>query len=312
MNRLDRVAADRVSRRVSPRPLLSVLVALLALAPALAAARSLPADAASPTVGHAAVVAHGVASLTGEDLAWRLASLSRDPAEGVGEAVAPLGFLLADAGTLLVGDRSGDKRARLAAGEAVFLQDDQELALAALGDDQADFYEFALVPAGEAADAGSGDVVHTGRPFPAAGGDLDLDLVRATLATGEATTLPEGSGPTLVLATNGTVAILPEDGTDSTTLAAGEAGSFAGAIAVRAEDGEATFVAALVGPEVIAPAALAPIAFSALATDAPDQDRDRLNDADEADRGTDPTNPDSDGDGTLDDADVDPLDPATS
>ena len=41
----------------------------------------------------------------------------------------------------------------------------------------------------------------------------------------------------------------------------------------------------------------------------PDTDGDGLNDGDEVNLGTDPTNPDTDGDGVPDGADADPLDP---
>ena len=317
MDRLTSVHPDRPSgsrHRFTSR--LALFATLLALVPTLGgrAAEQLQSDgSASPASGPAAVIAQGLAPLTGSDIAWRVTTVTADPADGVGELTAVLGFVLADSGTVLLGESDSGKRSRLAPGEASFLREGQALAVAALGDDPAVFYEFALVPSSEPADAPGVEVVHAGQPFPGPAGDHDLDLIRAALAQSESTTLPEGSGPTLILATDGTLEAAPDDGAAPTTLSAGEAAEFGGAVTVRATSGDATFAAAVLGPQVAPPDLLVPApATSAAAVDTADQDRDTVSDADEALIGSDSANPGSDGDGTIDGRDTNPIDPAVS
>ena len=116
---------------------------------------------------------------------------------------------------------------------------------AGLGD-EAGYY---LIGLGTDGDAG----VFEGQPTDSLTGMRDLDLMRDSLGEKESVKLSAGDGPTLVMATKGTIVVDTESG-QKTTLTKGHAAEFDGRITVKAS----------------------------------------------ADGGTDPNNPDTDGDGLND------------
>ena len=252
-------AAALAGRRIARpgRMLILAAIAVLLAAPAGAAVlRQLAPDAPSPARGHAAVVAHGVAALPTGQLAWRVVE---DLAEGPDDAPIQeraLGFALADAGAVLVNDLGAGTQARLAAGEAAFVPAGAQQQRASLGPAPTPYYRLALVAAADAADDGGDRLLFAGEPFavPARGGGgrgHDLDLVRDVLGPNEASELPDVGFPTLVLATAGEVQVETFAGDPAVTLAAGEAAAFDGDLVVVAGGNRgASFVAALVGPEV--------------------------------------------------------------
>ncbi len=250
------------------RPLVALLVAILGLSAALgavAAARQLAADDASPAQGHAQVVAHGVAAVPSGEVAWRVVSDTADLEDDAETQERALGFALADQDAFLINDLSFGTQARLAAGEATFVPSGVQQQRIALGDAAAAYYRIALIPAGDADDAGGDDLIFSGEGFAAAG-NRDLDLVRDVVAADDEAQLADTGFPTLVLATAGSIEVETADGAAPTTLAAGEAAEFEGALSITTTGAEeATFVAAVIGPEV--PALPTP---SPTATPAPD------------------------------------------
>jgi len=253
-------AAALAGRRVAHpgRVLVLVAVTVLLAAPAGAAVlRQLGSDAPSPALGHAAVVAHGVAPLPTGQLAWRVVEdVAEDPDDAPIQESA-LGFALADAEAVLVNDLSAGTQARLAAGEATFVPAGAQQQRASLGPAPTPYYRLALVAAADAADDGGDRLLFAGEPFavPVRGGGggrgHDLDLVRDVLAPNEASELPDVGFPTLVLATAGEVQVETFAGDPAVTLAAGEAAAFVGELVVVAAGNRgASFVAALIGPDV--------------------------------------------------------------
>src|SRR5215216_3413921 len=83
---------------------------------------SLESDAPSPATRHAQVIAHGVAVLPPDAIAWRFTAdrtVTRRP-RTLEERVA--GFILADKGVLALVDQDGQLLARLAPGEAIWTE----------------------------------------------------------------------------------------------------------------------------------------------------------------------------------------------
>ncbi|HEU0114913.1 MAG TPA: hypothetical protein VFQ80_09555 [Thermomicrobiales bacterium] len=313
-----------------------VAIAAVAGLPALTA-RAQQAVDGSPASGSAQVVAQGVAPLAGGDLVWRVVAEPAAPAAQATAVDGRPGFVVADQGTLVVaGAKSGDEW-RLEPGEAAFVRGDEQETRAALDSSATAYFALELVPSAEAASAGGGTLVFASEPFAGSNARHDLSLVRDTLAAGATSALPAGAAPTLVLSTAGSATVTTDKGT-SATLAAGEAGTFTGALTIAGGDQGGTFVAGYVGPETpamqalaagqaaqpalaaaaspapaapVAPAAtpaaanaaapaVAAAATPAAAPSADDADGDGLTAAQEAELNTDPNLADTDGDGLTD------------
>src|SRR5690606_7635547 len=118
----------------------------------------------------------------------------------------------------------------------------------------AQYYRIALVPAEQARDAGGDELVFGGDSFTAPGGDqFDLDLVRDVIRPNESSTIPEGNGPTVILVTDGMADVSVDDAAP-VRLEPGEAANFLGDVTIRGVGLEpATYVAAVIGPEVPPP-----------------------------------------------------------
>jgi len=243
-------------RRLLVGALATLLVTLLALGTAIgtaAAVRQLDNDAPSPAQGSAQVIAQGVAELPAGDVAWRVtrASAPDAAASPVQDAV---GFVLADEDALQLYDPDSGDQVRLAAGEATFVTAGSRQSQFALGDGPVAFTRIELVEAANADDADGAELLFTSESFAAPDGDRDLDLVRDVLAEDEEATLTLGSAdvPVLLLVTEGAVEILPASDTaaQSNPLTAGQATGVAGEVIIRAGADGATFVAAVIGPEL--------------------------------------------------------------
>ena len=166
------------------------------------------------------------------------------------------GFLLVDQGSLLVNDLDAGRQTRLAAGEATFLPAPTTHQEAPLGNAPASSYRIELVAGSEVGDAGDDQLVFIGEPFASPGGTRDLDLVREVLDADESVDLELESyaAPALLLVTAGAVELVPADNPAAAPvrLPAGQGAGLGGNVTVRAADGaEATFVTAIVGPEVL-------------------------------------------------------------
>ena len=241
-----------------------LLIALLTLGSALsaaAAALQAEADDPSPASGHASVIAQGVADVPDGEVVWRVTSAEAEEATDTpadGTTADALGFVLADEDALVLNNLDTGAQVRLAAGEADFTPAGAVLQPIALGDEPVPYHRIDLV---ESPLAAEDDPTFAGEAFTAPEGNRDIDLVRDVLEQDEEVEVQYGSEdvPAVLFVTDGTVEIVPADDPEGepSTLSAGEATEVTDEVVVRAtdEDGEdeeagATFVAAVVGPEV--------------------------------------------------------------
>ena len=233
--------------------LAGLLVAILLLgAPVAAGVLRQPApDDPSPAQGHAEVIAHGVAPMPDDELAWRVVADTAALPDDADRAERALGFVLAAEDALLLNDLDSRAQTRLAAGEAVFVPAGAEQQRVSLAAGPVAYYRLELVPGAEADDAGDGELIFSTTPFPAPDGNRDIDLVRDVLAPGEETQLLDTGEQGVLLVTAGEVQAGVPGAPETVTAGAGEAATFRGGLTVRnTGTEEAAFVAALIGPAV--------------------------------------------------------------
>jgi hypothetical protein len=236
------------------------IYALLAIAsvalwlPGMAAVAQVPPlepDDPSPATRHAQVIAHGVASMPGDEIAWRLAAdRAMPPTRAVAEE-RPAGFILADKGVVALVDQEGRRLARIAPGEAVWVEPDVTRAVIGIERKAPDYYGIALVPATDLAEDAPGLI--GGAPFVAPSGDaFDVDLIRDVLNRAEESVVSTGPSPALLLVTRGTVFV--ESNSGLVEMTTGEAAQVAGDVVISgASRAPAVFVVARIGPEVPSP-----------------------------------------------------------
>lgn len=235
----------------------------------------------SPATGNARVIAQGVAPLVNEEVVWRAVIYRARPRADALTATRPLGFLVASGGPLLLSndDPATDEEdltpeARLAPGEALLVRAGTDQQRASVTDENTEYIALELVPADGADDVGSGQLLFISAPFVSGGAspelDFDIDLVSAVLAEQESTVIPDTGQSIAILATDGAIDVIPSGGRRR-TLQIGEGDVFSGELEIRpatananadggnakrliatqaAPNGGATFVAAVVGPEV--------------------------------------------------------------
>ena len=236
---------------------LLALSSVLALLPLGAIALfQLGPDTPSPATGHAQVIAQGVSAMPAARLAWRIVQDTAEPRDQAVPEERALGFTLADQQAILVYDQRTAGQTRLAGGEASFVPAGSLEQRSSLSESPAPYYRFALVPAEQATEAGGDRLIFGGDAWNApAGEQFDLDLVRDVVDPNEASTIPAGNAPTLVLATSGTIEV-EAAGAAPVRIDAGEAGNFTGQLSILGIGASpAAFVAAVVGPEVPLPPA---------------------------------------------------------
>jgi hypothetical protein len=204
----------------------------------------------SPASGHAQVIAQGVGELPPE-AAWRVVFHSVAPGSPVDLPSGGAGFLLTDTGGIVSAVRG--QETLLAPSEAAFV-DDADVSLTAVGNRAAGVFTVGAVAADQASDTGSGIAVFASDPFTAPAGTRDLDLVRDRLEPGESTTVVGAQAPVLVLVTLGSVNAQAADGATA-DLQVGEAATLSGDVVITAAgQAPATFVAAVIGREVVSSA----------------------------------------------------------
>lgn len=274
-------------------------------------------DEPSPESGTAQVVAQGVVAIDDGDLLWQVSQRTAPPPANAASAVSALGFLVVDSGVLLVEDQSSETQARLPAGEALLTTPGSEQTLAALGSDNATYYELALIEAGRGAE----EALFASEAFAGPGARHDLDLVQDVLGPGATLAIPAGALPALVLVTAGGAQVATEAG-DVVSLAAGQAIALSGALTITGAENGAALSAVYVGPAVprLAQAAATPAAraiatiaadeadrgaatpapVAAETADDPDEDGDGLTASQETEQNTDPALADTDEDGLSD------------
>src|SRR5215218_9323243 len=131
------------------------------------------------------VVAQGISTFTGGEMAWRLVE---DTAEPIGEAAfeeRALGFAVATEGTLLLTDDPSGARTLLAPGEAAFTLEGAEQARESLSDAATPYLRIGLVDAAEASNGNGDEVLFAGNGFTAPEGDYEVELVGVKLAADE-------------------------------------------------------------------------------------------------------------------------------
>ena len=230
------------------RLIVLTLLATLPVAGSLAQDERGRKDDPSPAKGHAEVIAHGVATMPGGDMVWRVETRQALPPNDSRAVPRGPGFILADAGVVALTDQDGRLLARVAPGEAAWTSPEKARAVVSLERDAIPYDDISLVPAnalagGEEGGAGEPVELPTGRAF-------DLELVRDVLIRNEESDVAAGSGPALLLVTSGMVLVEPASG-GTIDLAAGDLTSVSGdTIVTGTSHAPATFVVALVGSEV--------------------------------------------------------------
>lgn len=292
--------------RLNARVIAPAVAAVLALSSVLGAVafQLSPADP-SPATGGARVVAQGVWEVPAEDLIWDVSLLKAETPANADLTKGEVGFILADGGTILYEEPADCCTVRLAAGEAVFTTPDEEYLVAALGPTSVEYYDFRLAKAGSPA---GGTSIHQSATFTGSGERHDMDLVSASLVSGESLVLPAGAAPTVLLVITGGAEVSTAEG-EFISVEPGAAFSAAGELFITATSDATDLVAAVVGPKVPKLSEMAaqttadatPVAVSGQpADDGPDTDGDGLSDAKEEEIYTDSILSDTDGDGISD------------
>jgi hypothetical protein len=243
---------------MTPSPSLRLFIAIATMAlllPGLSTLAQVPpeTDDPSPATRHAQVIAQGVAPMPADEIAWRLTVDRALPSTRADAEERPAGFILADKGVVALVDQDGNRLARIAPGEAIWIEPGVARAVIGLERKAPSYYDIALVPATELAE---GDPLVTGgAPFVAPTEDtFDVDLIRDVLNRAEESVVSTGPSPALLLVTSGTAFV--ESSSGLVEMTTGDAAQVAGDVVITgASRAPAAFVVARIGPEVPAPAA---------------------------------------------------------
>jgi hypothetical protein len=205
------------------------------------------------------VIAQGVVPLPQPQASWRIESISAPLPDKSKSQTWPLGFVLADNGAILVTDQATGNETRLASGEASLVRDQTNQTRSSLGTSAATYFELGLLPAGHEKSIASGSkLVFQSKAFTAPKGNRDLDLVRDVLAPKETGKIADQGSPVLLLVTAGTLDVKTASGATPVALKIGEAQLFTGNLTLSPSGtAHATYVAAVIGPEVKTSAATA-------------------------------------------------------
>jgi hypothetical protein len=215
---------------------------------AIAQAPPLEPDEPSPATRHAQVIAHGVAPMPADEIAWRLAISRADPQTRADAEERRAGFILADKGVIALVDQEGTRLARIAPGEAVWTVPGVARAVIGIERKAPAYYDIALVPATEPAE--DDPVLIGGMPFVAPTGDaFDVDLIRDVLNRAEESVVSTGPSPALLLVTSGVVFV--ESSAGLVEMTTGDAAQVGGDVVITgASRAPATFVVARIGAAV--------------------------------------------------------------
>lgn len=212
-----------------------------------------PPDEASPAARHAQVIAHGVAEMPAGEIGWRVdVKRAVIPGRAIPEA-GEIGFVLASDGLIAISDDRGNVLTRLAPGEAAW-NDGSSRAVISLAGKTIDYTDIALIPARP---KGSGGNATTHDPFAApVGAAFDIDLIRDVLDRGEESVIPAGSGPMLILVTDGRAFVGLAGGEFAEIAAGGTVQADGDVVVTGASRAPASFVVARIGAEAPAEIAL--------------------------------------------------------
>jgi hypothetical protein len=258
-----------------------IAVLLVGIPLGVNAARQLTPTSNSPATGHALVVTQGVAKINADRVVWRLVERTARPRWQATPARRALSFILASEEPVLLSNvtTKGLKDvARLAPGEAIMVTSDARTVRASFSDKSIKYLALELVPAADADDVGSGKLLFESRSFNSPNGERDIDLVRNVLTLGETATVPDTGQSNVVLATEGAIDVVPNNGR-ATRLETGESGTFRGDLKIKAvkpsgantgavsalttylaqdQTSRASYVVAVIGPEIPPPTSPTP------------------------------------------------------
>jgi hypothetical protein len=205
------------------------------------------ADEYSPARGRADVIAQGVVDLPDGDVLWCIL-LTRAPLAADAELEErPLGFVLATSAPLLLVDGSSGEQVRLGVQEAAFVRARTNQQRISLEPVSGLSYSIELLPIDTDAPAVPPDrIVYQSSAFPAPSGFRDLDLLIAN----ETLTIPSTGSKSVILVIEGAANVSSPSG-GSVQLLAGQAQSLSDEVTITAARSPATFVVALIGPEVL-------------------------------------------------------------
>lgn len=235
---------------------LLIVAALALVLGSVAAVRAADLTDPSPAVGHAEIIAQGMAAPAADRVVWRVVRRTlplRADARPSNRMPDGAGFLLAGDKPIFVTDQGSKLRSRLAPGEATFVPSGANQTWASLGEKVANAYSLELTARDNytTVDA-KGELIDNSNSFSLPEGDYDLDLARDVLDVNERANLATGDYPALIFATSGELEIR-SDASESAKIriAAGEAQAFTGNLIIRGlgEKGSA-FVAAVIGPSI--------------------------------------------------------------
>ena len=228
-------------------------------------------DNQSPAEGTAQVVAQGLAKLPQGRLVWRVVERVAKPRGEAEPGTGVTGYVLAQEESILLTNVVNGQlvdAARLAPGEAFAVQDGTSQIRSSLTDQSVTYLSLELVPENQANSTGSGPLLFTPAAFEPPAGMRDIDLVANVLRPGDQAQIPYTGGQIAILATEGTIDILPDGGPVATlqpgqtsifngpvTITSGGSASVPGVRAfanlVQSQSGDAVYFAVVIGPEVI-------------------------------------------------------------
>lgn len=211
----------------------------------------------APVAGQIEVIAQGVAEVPAGDLVWRTVRARADQASVAPFSERPLSFVIAAEDPLLLADETLTHLSLLFPGEAAFVPPGVRQQRSSLTETPVTHLAVELVAADAALSSDGSTVLQPGQPFPSPGGFRDFDLVQGFLTSDDAYLVPDTGQKNIILVTAGAVAV-SRAGSEPTTLIAGESATFSGELEVAGTtDDPSSFAVAIIGDEVIPPAARA-------------------------------------------------------
>jgi hypothetical protein len=206
------------------------LMALLLVPVGLVTARQAVNDQQSPATGHAQVTTQGISELPEGQVVWRVVERTAQPRGQAQPGKRVLSFILATEEPVLLTNVTANGKqedvARLAPGESYMVKGGTTQIRASLTGHAVKYIAIELVPADQADNVNGATLLFKSAPFTAPGGERDIDLVRNVLVSGEQSTLPDTGQAVAILATEGSIDILPAGGKGK-KLDAGEGAVFA-------------------------------------------------------------------------------------
>lgn len=281
---------------------------------------------------HEQVIAQGLAIFDVVPAIWRVTQIEVPRAGDAESLSGDISFTLQMQGLSVIRNDVTAKRALLGPGEAYFMSAEDPYTRRAGGNSPSIAWIIEYLPADAPDEEAGGTIIFKSDPIEELpSGARDLELIANTLFPGESAPMPDHQGPALLLVTAGTVTA--SAGAGVTPLNAGSGLLLAGDVRLANNtDALASYVVLAIGGRVSTPglddAESADSEESdteagdgeAAATPTPepeptepvspdDPDGDGITSDEEASLGTDPNNPDTDGDGLNDFQEMDYTDP---